>query len=257
MPKAQFVAAVFGAVLLPALIAFAGVDNLNGQSGTSHSFVGDGLIQVSSGNNQHQVSFAGVMPLSKGGLGKTTFEEGSVLFYSSGTIAENSDFKWNNFGGYQGGLVIGADSSTADYANLRIANGNDFILSAGELAGAPGSIHFMNESDESSVTLAYDAAAGEPGFNLTMSGGLQSYLHLHRANGYFGINTEVPLASFHVVDDISNKSTLRVGAGDPSRHGNSTPGCFVLGDSDGDGVTYITANDGVLSATTTKPSTCQ
>jgi hypothetical protein len=34
-------------------------------------------------------------------------------------------------------------------------------------------------------------------------------------------------------------------------------GCIAMGDSDGSGVTYITANDGVLSASATKPSTCQ
>lgn len=40
--------------------------------------------------------------------------------------------------------------------------------------------------------------------------------------------------------------------------GNSAfPGCLVLADSDGVGVTYLTANDGVLTASTTKPSVCQ
>ena len=34
-------------------------------------------------------------------------------------------------------------------------------------------------------------------------------------------------------------------------------GCIALGDSDGSGVTYITANDGVLTASSTKPSICQ
>lgn len=34
-------------------------------------------------------------------------------------------------------------------------------------------------------------------------------------------------------------------------------GCLVMGDSDNGGVTYITANDGVLMATTTKPNICQ
>jgi hypothetical protein len=37
---------------------------------------------------------------------------------------------------------------------------------------------------------------------------------------------------------------------------SSTPGCIVMGDSDGSGVTYLTANDGVLTASSTKPSVC-
>jgi hypothetical protein len=34
-------------------------------------------------------------------------------------------------------------------------------------------------------------------------------------------------------------------------------GCIALGDSDNDGITYITANNGTLSASSTKPSICQ
>ncbi|KKS77904.1 MAG: hypothetical protein UV74_C0002G0032 [Candidatus Woesebacteria bacterium GW2011_GWB1_43_14] len=37
----------------------------------------------------------------------------------------------------------------------------------------------------------------------------------------------------------------------------SIPGCIIMGDSDGSGVTYLTVNDGVLSASTTAPSACQ
>lgn len=34
-------------------------------------------------------------------------------------------------------------------------------------------------------------------------------------------------------------------------------GCIALGDNDNDGITYITANNGTLSASSTKPSICQ
>ena len=50
--------------------------------------------------------------------------------------------------------------------------------------------------------------------------------------------------------EASTNSTIYVGSSVKS-------GCIVMGDSDGSGVTYITANDGVLSASTTKPSICQ
>lgn len=36
-----------------------------------------------------------------------------------------------------------------------------------------------------------------------------------------------------------------------------TVSCFAMQDSDGVGVTYVTANDGILTATTTKPNICQ
>ncbi len=38
---------------------------------------------------------------------------------------------------------------------------------------------------------------------------------------------------------------------------SSTPGCIIMGDSDGSGVTYLTVNDGVLTTSTTAPSACQ
>jgi len=38
---------------------------------------------------------------------------------------------------------------------------------------------------------------------------------------------------------------------------SSTPGCMVMGDSDGSGVTYVTVNDGVMTVSATEPSACQ
>lgn len=50
--------------------------------------------------------------------------------------------------------------------------------------------------------------------------------------------------------ETNANSTIYVGSAVKS-------GCIAMGDSDGSGVTYVTANDGVLSASTTKPSICQ
>lgn len=50
--------------------------------------------------------------------------------------------------------------------------------------------------------------------------------------------------------EANTNSTIYVGSSVKS-------GCIALGDSDGSGVTYVTANDGVLTASTTKPSVCQ
>lgn len=49
--------------------------------------------------------------------------------------------------------------------------------------------------------------------------------------------------------ESNNNSTIYVGS-------DSKSGCIAIGDSDQDGMTYITANDGVLSSTSTKPSIC-
>jgi hypothetical protein len=50
--------------------------------------------------------------------------------------------------------------------------------------------------------------------------------------------------------EASSNSTIYIGSASKS-------GCIALGDSDGSGITYVTANDGVLSASSTKPGICQ
>jgi len=64
-----------------------------------------------------------------------------------------------------------------------------------------------------------------------------------QAKSYFG-------GDIAVAGTIKGDSTMFLG-------NSSTPACIEMADSDGNGVTYVTANDGVLSASTTKPSACQ
>lgn len=66
-------------------------------------------------------------------------------------------------------------------------------------------------------------------------------------------------SSVFSVDKIGN---LTVGGANSTNSivtigSDAVPGCIAMGDSDGSGVTYVTANDGVLSASTTAPSNCQ
>lgn len=67
---------------------------------------------------------------------------------------------------------------------------------------------------------------------------------------------------------IGNSSMTDVYLGSASGNANAhakkiylgssfTPGCIIMGDSDGSGLTYITVNDGVISASTTAPGACQ
>ena len=61
-----------------------------------------------------------------------------------------------------------------------------------------------------------------------------------------------PIATFedlNVLDDTAS-TTVYIGDADDS-------GCLVMGDSDGGGLTYVTALNGALTATTTKPATCK
>ena len=66
--------------------------------------------------------------------------------------------------------------------------------------------------------------------------------------GHVGIGTQTPSTTLQVA---GASSTVLIGAG-------SIAGCLELMDSSGNGtINYLTATGGALSATTTKPSTCQ
>lgn len=67
-------------------------------------------------------------------------------------------------------------------------------------------------------------------------------------SGRVGIGTTTPQSAFQVWKTAS--TTARIGD-------TNSIGCLTMGDSDGTGVTYVSANNGVLSATTTKPAYCQ
>lgn len=62
----------------------------------------------------------------------------------------------------------------------------------------------------------------------------------------------------YISNDGTINTTGNVFVGNTIHVGSNTiPGCVAIGDSDGDGITYLTANDGVLSASSTQPSNCQ
>lgn len=78
--------------------------------------------------------------------------------------------------------------------------------------------------------------------------------------GRVGIATSTPSQQLSVQGNALIFGTLQVIDNESSTFyvgDNTHSGCMVMGDSDGNGVTYVTANDGVLSATSVKPSICQ
>jgi hypothetical protein len=67
--------------------------------------------------------------------------------------------------------------------------------------------------------------------------------------GNVGIGTSTPATTLQVTGGTN--PTILIGGG-------SIPGCLELGNSNGtSGINYITALNGTLTATTTKPSSCQ
>jgi len=74
------------------------------------------------------------------------------------------------------------------------------------------------------------------------------YIFTSTSTDRVGIGTSTPAYNLQIVATAS--STLGIG--------NATlTGCIVMGDTDNAGITYLTALNGVLTATTTKPGVCQ
>lgn len=138
-----------------------------------------------------------------------------------------------------GSLRLGATNNTAN-------RGIKFYTDTGTLVGS------ITRTDSIvTSTLADLTISGYSGIGFKSNGGgvlPTSYNMYLDINGNLGIGTSTPSYDLQIAK--TTLSTLAIG--------NSTlTGCIVMGDDDSGGITYVTARDGVLSATTTKPSICR
>ena len=93
----------------------------------------------------------------------------------------------------------------------------------------------------------YNLSSTQTAFQVGNHTGSVAYFSI-MGSGNVGIGTTTPATNLHIWNAAS--STIQIGDAVKT-------GCFVMGDSDGGGISYITVLDGVLAATTTKPSICQ
>jgi hypothetical protein len=246
--------------LILATPASANIKTLNGQDGQDQTFQNDSNIIISSLNNIHALQWAGLLPVSRGGTGTGSFTDGSVPFIDGGVFSENSHLAWDNT---ISKLSLGEVGTSQAEVKLQIGGdtlggSGHLLIDTGDLIFRPGgSIRTIEtggnhlSSIETNIT-----ELGSP--RLTLSSGSEGGIDIDGDTG----NTLVgeflfsshPEGTLQVIESIN--STLYIGTEDGYGDGQRT-GCLVMGDSDGDGVTYITANDGVLTASTTKPSICQ
>lgn len=124
------------------------------------------------------------------------------------------------------------------------SNGGNLVFEPGQKAGSGTSGQFIITDAQSNRSVILDTSL------LTWPGPDFRTFSFPDFSGTFGLleanQTFTGLNKF----EAASNSTIYVGS-------SSKTSCIVLGDSDGSGVTYITANDGVLSASSTKPSICQ
>lgn len=104
---------ILGTFTFPTM-AFAVIQNLNGQNGMAQSFANDTNVTITSASNIHSLGWTGTLPVSKGGTGTNIFSNGSILFSNGTSITQdNSNLFWDTIANVLrlgGGLSTGADS---------------------------------------------------------------------------------------------------------------------------------------------------
>jgi hypothetical protein len=185
--------------------------------------------------------------------------QGGNSFGETAELGTNDDFplvfKTNNTERARidgaGNLVlsrsVGSSSSSGSIVLQGVEEAND---------GQPGEINFVAGGTDLQVAQIFF----ENGMVLTVpsTDGSANATLLLGQNGNASIGDsfdyQPPQGTLQVAEN--SQSTLYIGSSESGSSGQTT-GCMVLGDSDGVGVTYVTANNGLLAASTTKPDICE
>ena len=279
--KIKILLTILGIFLAPA-VAFAVVRTLNGQAGQIQLFANDSNLTIASVNDVHSLVWNGVLPVSRGGTGQSAFNNDSIIFFSSASgsfssapfiIDESSPNNpavralngEANEAGHGFGITAGLGNGIGRGGPLELTagdggvngNGGPLGLGAGTgqglgqiggdviIEGGPG----VNGATAGHVQIR-DPQSGSYAQFITSSLSDNRDFTFPDSSGTFGLLETNQIFSGLNKFEATNNSTIYVGSA-------LKTGCIVLGDSDGDGVTYITANNGVLSATAAKPSICQ
>lgn len=164
--------------------------------------------------------------------GDLTLAAGSNLESGNGGDAFLGGGNGGGSGGNGGNVLIRGGIS-----NFGSGNGGDILLTTGRGGGANGRI-ILTGSGGRAILNANSIPSSDKIFTFPNLSGTFPLLEANQT--FTGLNKF----------EAATSSTIYVGS-------STKTGCIVMGDSDGSGVTYVTANDGVLSASTTKPSFCQ
>lgn len=218
----------------------AGTGIIQGSDATTANTTG-GAIQLISGNGLG-TGLGGALNFAAGGGGATG--NGGELNIDSGASGATS--------GNGGNISVTAGSSQTNGDGGRVdiqaggggetsGNGGDIDLLPGiaEGTGTNGKVTFRDPS--SFLTAIFDTsilASANKTFTFPNFSGTFGLLEVGQT--WSGLNKF----------EASTNSTIYVGS-------STKTSCIAMGDSDGSGITYVTANDGVLTASSTKPSFCQ
>lgn len=218
------------------------VQSINGQTGQNQTFSNDSNIIISSLNNVHALQWAGLLPVSRGGTGTSSFTDGSIPFIWNGIFSESSSLKWDDIN-----QILIVDN----HANLEFRNTDPPQNQKISFSNDTFQVSYEPESSNS----AFVQTGNGDGISIGIDDGKIFLGDSQVAANYPKLGT---VQIQDQTDAFDHNTTLYIGGADSDLSpGSKLTGCLVMGDSDGDGVTYITANDGVLTASATKPTICQ
>ena len=318
--KKIYLVSISAILLAPYLVFAAPILNLNGQTGTTQSFVNDNNLTITSNLNKHTLGWTGLLAPFRGGTGVdlSALNENSILFKEGGVVKGNPSalLTPSLFGGGLRDLKLaGAFITELGFSFLNIGDGRDHGI--GPLGIVP-----VNSSGDNLVLTAGDANKNGAGGNIRISAGSGGFDYGEGSGTGLGGKIHIIAGDGHNTN--GGDIVLQIGAGDSNGHiviqnpsetsgivfdtsllsdfktltfpdiagtfsileanqefkgenlfsnpvnnfisGTNTsvhigadgiPGCIIMGDSDGSGVTYITANDGVLSTSTNPSQNCQ
>lgn len=222
-----------------------GYSALKNMYSTEHNTaVGSGALQSTTTGGQNTAFGSSALLSNATGANNTAIGYRALVYNNSNSnvalgfraLASNTSGSENVAIGYQsmfqnvtggGNVAIGTNAAwqIADGSYLTAATNNIYI---------GGKVRANSNNEYNSIVIGNEPTTGA-GSNTAVIG------NANMTDIYFG--------SAAGVANIHGKK-MYLGS-------SSIPGCMIMGDSDGNGVTYLTVNDGVLSVSTTPPSACQ
>ncbi|MBI2049663.1 hypothetical protein HYT32_02035 [Candidatus Roizmanbacteria bacterium] len=243
--RTSLVASIFLLVTLVAPTeALAVVQSLNSQTGQNQTFQNDSNVTISSSNNIHSLIWQGLLPVSRGGTGASSFTSGSIPFIFNGIFSQdNTNFFWDNTNKRLG---IG---TTSPSSALHVTS--DALINSLTIGRGGGSISTNTALGitalPSNTTATDNTAVGNRAMEDTTTGGQNTAIGatalLRNTTG--ARNTAVGLGSLASNNSVDNTALGHFALTSNTSSGNVAIGYnAIYGNTTGNNIVAIGANTG-------------
>lgn len=183
------------------------IQSLNNQTGQTQTFQNDTNVTISSSNNIHSLGWLGLLPLSRGGTGASSFTLGSLMFSNGTSISQdNSNLFWDN-------------------TNKRLGIGTSSPTSALDVSGNINTTSLISTGDLTVNSMNIGRGGGNVSTNTSV--GITALLNTNSSSYY---NTAIGFETLN--SQVTGHSNTAVGAyamtGNGSNAGNTAIGANSL-----------------------------